>query len=99
MEALWQAGANVQAFDPEAMNECQRIYGHRDDLLLMGTKESALKHADALIVITEWQQFRAPDFNLIKTELNQPVIFDGRNIFEPARVAKKGFTYYSIGRC
>ena len=98
MEALWNAGAKIQAFDPEAMNECQRIYGSRDDLTLMGTKEAALKNADALIVVTEWQQFRAPDFDLIKDELSTPVIFDGRNLYEPSRLNKKGFTYYSIGR-
>mgnify|MGYP001820365430 CR=1 FL=1 len=98
MEALWHAGARIQAFDPEAMNECQRIYGNRDDLVLMGTKEAALKNADALIVVTEWQQFRAPDFGLIENELSEPVIFDGRNIYDPERLEKKGFTYYSIGR-
>ena len=99
MEALWNAGARVQAFDPEAMDECQRIYGQHNDLTLMGTKEAALKNADALVVVTEWQQFKAPDFNLIKAELNEPVIFDGRNLFNPSRLARKGFTYYSIGRC
>jgi UDPglucose 6-dehydrogenase len=98
MEALWNAGGKVQAFDPEAMNECQRIYGNRDDLTLMGTKEAALKNADGLIVVTEWQQFRAPDFDQIKNELSSAVIFDGRNLYDPARLAKKGFTYYSIGR-
>ncbi len=98
MEALWNAGARVQAFDPEAMNECQRIYGSRDDLTLMGTKEGALHGADALIVVTEWQQFRAPDFDLIRDELSSPVIFDGRNLYDPARLNSKGFTYYSIGR-
>jgi UDPglucose 6-dehydrogenase len=98
MEALWKAGASVQAFDPEAMNECQRIYGDRDDLTLMGTAESALKNADALVTVTEWQQFRAPDFDLIKERLKQPAIFDGRNMYDPQRLAKKGITYYSIGR-
>ena len=98
MEALWEAGAKVQAFDPEAMNETQRIYGNRDDLLLCGTKESALKHADGLIIVTEWQAFRAPDFDLIKTMLSQPTIFDGRNMYDPKRLAKRGFTYYSVGR-
>jgi len=98
MEALWNAGAKVQAFDPEAMNECQRIYGSRDDLTLMGTKEAALQNADALIVVTEWQQFKAPDFDVIKAELSAPVIFDGRNQYDPSRLGKKGFTYYSIGR-
>lgn len=98
MEALWQSGAKVQAFDPVAMDECQRIYGQRVDLTLMGTKEAALHNADALMIITEWQQFRAPDFDLIKAELKKPVIFDGRNLFSPERMEGQGFTYYSIGR-
>lgn len=98
MEALWEAGASVQAFDPEAMNECQRIYGQRDDLTLMGTAEAALKNAHALVTVTEWQQFRAPDLDLIKEALIEPVIFDGRNMYIPKRLAAKGITYYSIGR-
>ncbi|WP_445005918.1 UDP-glucose dehydrogenase family protein [Halomonas mongoliensis] len=98
MEALWEAGARVQAYDPEAMEETQRLYGHRDDLTLCGTKEAALKGADALVIVTEWQSFRAPDFDLIQRQLTQPVLFDGRNMYEPARMAKKGFTYYSVGR-
>jgi len=98
MGALWQAGARVQAFDPEAMQECQRIYGQRDDLTLMGTQEAALKGADALIIVTEWQHFRAPDFDAIKRSLSAAVVFDGRNLFEPARMKKQGITYYSIGR-
>jgi UDPglucose 6-dehydrogenase len=98
MDALWQAGAKVQAFDPEAMNECQRIYGHRDDLMLMGTQEGTLHNADALCIVTEWQQFRAPDFDLIKSTLNEPVIFDGRNLYKPKRLKEQGFSYYSIGR-
>lgn len=98
MEALWQEGARVQAFDPEAMNECQRIYGQQDGLTLMGTAEAALKNADALVTVTEWQQFRAPDFDFIKSTLSEPVIFDGRNMYDPKRLAKQGITYYSIGR-
>jgi UDPglucose 6-dehydrogenase len=98
MEALWDAGACVQAYDPAAMEEAQRIYGDRDDLLLCGTKEAALRDADALIVITEWQAFRAPDFDLVRDKLKEPVIFDGRNLYEPARMARKGFAYYAIGR-
>ncbi|BBI65080.1 hypothetical protein HSBAA_63860 [Vreelandella sulfidaeris] len=98
MEALWQAGANVQAYDPEAMEETQRIYGTRDDLTLCGTKEAALKGASALIIVTEWQSFRAPDFELIKSQLNDPILFDGRNMFEPHRMVDKGFVYYSVGR-
>jgi len=98
MEMLWNAGANVQAYDPEAMNECQRIYGQRDDLTLMGTAESTLKNADALVTVTEWTQFRAPDFDLIKETLSTPTIFDGRNMYHPDRLSKMGITYYSIGR-
>jgi len=98
MEELWKRGAVVQAYDPEAMDETQRIYGHRDDLRLMGTKEAALQGADALVICTEWQAFRAPDFDLIKKALKQPVIFDGRNLYDPIRLNKRGFVYYAIGR-
>lgn len=98
MEALWQAGARVQAFDPVAMEETQRIYGDRPDLALVGTKEAALRGADALAILTEWQAFRAPDFDLIAEKLSEKVIFDGRNLFDPARMARKGFAYYAIGR-
>ncbi|NDJ57882.1 UDP-glucose/GDP-mannose dehydrogenase family protein [Enterobacteriaceae bacterium 4M9] len=98
MEELWKRGAIVQAYDPEAMNETQRIYGHRDDLRLMGTKEAALHKADALIICTEWQSFRAPDLDMIKQALKEPVIFDGRNLFDPQRMSKRGFSYYAIGR-
>lgn len=98
MEELWKRGATVQAYDPEAMDETQRIYGHRDDLRLMGTKEAALHGADALVICTEWQAFRAPDFDTIKNSLKQPVIFDGRNLYDPGRLSKRGFVYYAIGR-
>jgi len=98
MEALWERGAQVQAFDPEAMDETQRIYGHRSDLKLMGTKEAALQGADALVICTEWQSFRVPDFDVIKKTLKQPVIFDGRNLYDPERLSKRGFVYYAIGR-
>ncbi len=98
METLWEMGAKVQAYDPEAMHEAQRIYGHRDDFMLMGTKEAALQNADALIICTEWQNFRAPDFDVIKLKLKQPVIFDGRNLFDPDRLNNRGFIYYAIGR-
>jgi UDPglucose 6-dehydrogenase len=80
------------------MEETQRICGNRADLSLMGTKESALKGADALVVCTEWQNFKAPDFNTVKEELSEAVVFDGRNLFEPARMKAKGFDYWSIGR-
>ncbi|KFI12789.1 UDP-glucose/GDP-mannose dehydrogenase family protein [Vibrio coralliilyticus] len=98
MEALWDAGATVQAFDPKAMEEAQRIYGSRSDLRLMGTKEATLSGADGLIICTEWQNFKAPDFDFIKQALNQAVIFDGRNLYEPERLSSRGIQYYSIGR-
>jgi len=98
MESLWAAGAKVQAFDPEAMEETQRIYGSREDLALMGTKEAALKGADALIVCTEWQSFRIPDFKAISAALKQAVVFDGRNLYDPNQMIKNGFEYYGIGR-
>ena len=98
MKALWQAGAKVQAFDPEAMEECQRIFGDNEQLQLVGTKESALKGADALVVCTEWSQFRAPDFETIANALSEKVIVDGRNLYDPELMKDKGFAYYGIGR-
>ena len=98
MEALWQVGAKVQAFDPEAMEETQRIYGNRNELMLCGTKEAALKNSDALVIVTEWQEFKAPDFEFIKEQLNTALIFDGRNLFDPKRMNKKEIVYCSIGR-
>jgi UDPglucose 6-dehydrogenase len=98
MQTLWDNGVKVQAYDPEAMQECQRIYGQREDLILVGTKEAALANADALVICTEWAQFRAPDFDLIATQLNQRLIIDGRNMYDPVVMDKKGFVYYAIGR-
>lgn len=98
MEALWEAGAKVQAYDPVAMDETQHIYGLRDDLKLVGTKEAALEKADALVICTEWKIFRAPNFDLVKSALVNPVIFDGRNLYEPERMQEHGFEYYAVGR-
>jgi UDPglucose 6-dehydrogenase len=98
MEKLWAAGATVKAYDPEAMEETQRIYGSRDDLALMGTKEAALEGSDFLVICTEWQAFRAPDFELIKQSLSMPLLFDGRNLFEPTLMMEYGLHYYGIGR-
>jgi UDPglucose 6-dehydrogenase len=98
MEALWKAGASVRAFDPEARAETARIYGQRDDLVLCESPESALEGADALVVITEWNLFRSPDFDHIRKSLKAPVIFDGRNLYDRNFLSKQGFTYHSIGR-
>ncbi len=95
---LWEAGARVQAFDPEAMEETQRIFGARDDLTLCASAEAALEGADALVVITEWKQFRSPDFALLQHVLQDAVIFDGRNLYEPDTVEAAGLAYYGIGR-
>ena len=98
IEALWEQGATVRAFDPQASKETARIYGSRDDLVLCDCAEEALQGADALAVITEWNLFRSPNFDLIRSSLKEPVIFDGRNLYEPNFLLKQGFTYYSIGR-
>jgi UDPglucose 6-dehydrogenase len=98
MEALWSAGAKVRAYDPIANPECLRIYGSRADLTLCQTAPEALQGADALAIVTEWQEFRSPDFEYIKSTLRTPVIFDGRNLYDPEQMARAGFSYYAIGR-
>ncbi|MBT2341172.1 MULTISPECIES: UDP-glucose dehydrogenase family protein [Pseudomonas] len=98
MEALWEAGAHVRAFDPEAMQQTQSLYQDQHHLSLMGTPEATLSGADALIICTEWQQFKAPDFDLIHKRLKAPVIFDGRNLYDSERLAQRGFQYFPIGR-
>ncbi|MCK2147849.1 UDP-glucose/GDP-mannose dehydrogenase family protein [Marinobacter alexandrii] len=98
MENLWKAGAVVQAFDPEAMEETQRIYGDHDGLTLCGTKEQALKGADVLVICTEWKEFRSPDFEAIAATLREPAVFDGRNLYEPEMLHRYGLIYYAIGR-
>lgn len=98
MELLWQEGAIVQAYDPVAMKEAQRIYNSRSDLILCSSMAATLENADALAVVTEWQEFANPDFNLIKNKLRQPIIFDGRNLYDPQKVSEMGFEYHGIGR-
>jgi UDPglucose 6-dehydrogenase len=98
MEALWAAGVRVRAYDPVAGEEAHRLYGDRPDLLLCESPEEAIRGADALAVVTEWIAFRSPDFQRLKRELRDGVIFDGRNIYDPRVVAGAGLTYYSIGR-
>jgi UDPglucose 6-dehydrogenase len=98
MEALWAAGATVRAYDPVAMGEAERIYGQRDDLKLVADATAALDGADALAIITEWQEFRSPDFETIRDKLSNPVIFDGRNIYDPGLVKSFGLQYFGIGR-
>jgi UDPglucose 6-dehydrogenase len=98
LEALWSAGAKVRAFDPEARAETRRLYGERDDLLLCEDAATAAQGADALVVVTEWKAFRSPDFARLRDTLAGAVIFDGRNLYDPAAVEEAGLAYYGIGR-
>jgi UDPglucose 6-dehydrogenase len=98
MEGLWARGAAVTAFDPAAMPETRRLYGERPDLTYAENPLDVLDGADALVIVTEWKAFRSPDFAAIKSRLKQPVIFDGRNLFEPDSVIALGIEYHGIGR-
>ncbi|MBS3786173.1 MAG: UDP-glucose/GDP-mannose dehydrogenase family protein [Gammaproteobacteria bacterium] len=98
MESLWAEGAQVRAFDPKALEETQRIYKDQAELTLCETAEAALEGADALVIMTEWNVFRSPDFEHIQASLAAPVIFDGRNLYDPIDMAEMGFRYYCIGR-
>ncbi|HEV2065734.1 MAG TPA: UDP-glucose/GDP-mannose dehydrogenase family protein [Thermomicrobiales bacterium] len=97
VEGLLEAGARVQAFDPEAMESARNIYGDRPDFLLCDSRDAALRGADALVICTEWRQFKSPDWEVLRRDLVDKVIFDGRNIYDPDRVKREGFTYFGIG--
>ncbi len=98
IEALWAAGAHVRAYDPEAGAEARRLYGARADLVLCEQPYDALQDADVLVLMTEWKVFRSPDFARIRAALRTPVLFDGRNLYDPASVEAAGIAYYGIGR-
>ncbi len=98
MEMLWDAGARVQAFDPVAHEEARRIYGDRADLSICDSADSALDNADVLAVVTEWIEFRSPDFNDIASKLQYRALFDGRNLYDAKSVTAAGLDYFSIGR-
>ncbi|KAF1687641.1 UDP-glucose 6-dehydrogenase [Pseudoxanthomonas broegbernensis] len=98
LEQLWEAGATVRAYDPEAMDEARRLYGQRDDLVLCESAPAALEGADALVVVTEWKEFRIPDFGRLQAALADAVVFDGRNLYEPEEAEAAGLAYYGIGR-
>jgi UDPglucose 6-dehydrogenase len=98
MEGLWARGATVAAYDPAAMHETRRIYGDEPRLKLVDSPMAALEGADALAIVTEWKEFRAPDFEAIREQLKSPVIFDGRNLYEPKMVREAGLEYLPIGR-
>ena len=98
IDALAAAGARVRAYDPVANEEAQRIYGDTQALQLVSSSAEALRGADALAIVTEWQEFRSPDFDAIKSQLRYPVIFDGRNLYDPGFVKRFGVKYHAIGR-
>ncbi len=98
IEGLWQQGATVSAFDPVAVEETKRIYGNDVRIEYAESPTAALQGADALAIVTEWKVFRSPDFSAIKAQLKHPVIFDGRNLYDPAVLKHEGIEYYPIGR-
>ncbi len=95
---LWEAGATVRAYDPEAMHEATRIFGERSDLVMCRSANEAVQGADALVVVTEWKQFRSPDFARLAKTVKDAVVFDGRNLYHPSEVEGAGLAYYGIGR-
>ncbi|PKO88946.1 MAG: UDP-glucose 6-dehydrogenase, partial [Betaproteobacteria bacterium HGW-Betaproteobacteria-12] len=98
IDDLFAAGATVTAYDPVAMHETQRIYGAEPRLSYAENPMGALDGADALLIATEWKEFRSPDFDTIKQKLKQPLIFDGRNLYDPKFVRGMGIEYFAIGR-
>ncbi|MDO5625912.1 MAG: UDP binding domain-containing protein, partial [Pseudomonadota bacterium] len=98
LTALWDAGAHVRAFDPVAMDEARRLFGERPDLTLCDSPTDALQGADCLAIVTEWKHFRVPDFAQMAAQLQDRIVFDGRNLYDPALVARHGLRYVSIGR-
>jgi len=98
MEALWNEGVQVRAYDPVAMKETARIYGQRSDLVLCADQYEALHGADVLVIVTEWNEFRQADLSVVKKMLKKPIIFDGRNLYDPQAMAQLGFDYHCIGR-
>ena len=98
MKYLWKIGAKVRAYDPAANQVCEQMYGDRDDLTICDSAEEALIDSDALVILTEWQEFRSPNFTHIKSTLKDPVIVDGRNLYSPEQMKEMGITYYAIGR-
>ncbi|MEO8313972.1 MAG: UDP-glucose/GDP-mannose dehydrogenase family protein [Pseudomonadota bacterium] len=98
MELLWKAGATVRAFDPVAMEEGRRLYAGQPGLEFASSAYAATEGADALVIVTEWREFRSPDFERLRALLKQPAIFDGRNLYDPSFMHRLGFHYYPVGR-
>ena len=98
LEHIWSCGGSVRAFDPEAMAVCHELYGDRDDMTYVENKYDALKGADCVVICTEWKTFWSPDFEIIKDALKEPIVIDGRNLYDPKHLAAMGIEYYGIGR-
>jgi len=98
IQDLLGAGATVTAYDPVAMAEAAQCFPNRSQVRFADTQTAALEGADALIIVTEWREFRSPDFDTIKATLKYPVIFDGRNLYDPKLVRAMGIDYFPIGR-
>jgi len=98
IEQLFEHGATVHAYDPVAMKEARRIYAGESRIQFADTPMAALEGCDALLIVTEWKEFRSPDFAGIKQRLKQPLVFDGRNLYDPNTVTDAGLEYFSIGR-
>ncbi len=98
IESLWAAGAKVRAYDPVARHEAARVFGERPDLVLCELADDAVSGADALAIVTEWREFRSPDFDALKETLKDAAIFDGRNLYDPMLLKHRGFRYFAIGR-
>ncbi|MBV8805654.1 MAG: UDP-glucose/GDP-mannose dehydrogenase family protein, partial [Sinobacteraceae bacterium] len=98
IDLLLQAGAQVRAYDPVAALEAKRIYPDRKGFMIAKNAYEAAQGADALCIVTEWQEFRSPDFDRLREIMQAPLIFDGRNLYDPSMVGRFGFEYYAIGR-
>jgi UDPglucose 6-dehydrogenase len=98
IQGLWDLGATVTAYDPVAMEESKRIFGNDARLVYADSATAALKNADALVIVTEWKEFRAPNFDAVKKDLKTAVVFDGRNLYNPAQMRERGIEYFAIGR-
>ena len=98
MHGLLRRGAAIRTYDPLAMDEARRVFGDLPGLSIASHQADALRDADALLIVTEWRELKSPDFEQMRALLKQPLIFDGRNLFDPALVRGLGLEYYAIGR-
>jgi UDPglucose 6-dehydrogenase len=98
IDALARRGARIKAYDPVALDEARRVLEHVPGIEFAASQEDALHGSDALLIVTEWKQFKSPDFDGIKSTLKQPVIFDGRNLYEPELMQALGIEYFGVGR-